>query len=1303
LKGQQFQYLTVSDGLSSRHIYGVEQDRKGFIWIATSEGIDRYDGNELRHYKLYNNAIMPTDIGYRFNVVIDTYGYIWAYTTSGKIFKFSKNEDKFNLIYDAKSAFQSPQSNPYVYNLFFDSANNMWIGTSLGICYAISGDSNHLSFLPGSASKTSSFEEVQAGDILAGTSDGIKLIRINEASEAKIFPNGNISIVTKEISTQSLFFDKQNNVLWIGTASSGPSVYDFKDSALIDLGHLTQHVPIRSIVKDFQDRILIGLDGAGIVTVNSSNYQKIDKLEKGESDAMSLIENSVLDIHCDNEGRIWVATWSGGITIMDFQKPKLQFINYQNNEKNSLRNNQVNSIFEDSGGLIWFGTNSGVSVYDPERKKWNHLAGVMNIENISNYKILAIEEDSNGRIWIGSYANGAHCYDKVSRKLIDYSTKIGIEYIYSVFFDGNDCMWFGGMEKNLVRLDLNSDETFKCQLSNITTIINKDPEQLWVGSTTGLTIVNKNTGITKPYSTKKSDKNLISNQYINCLFQDSSNLLWIGTNGGGLNCYDPVSDSIEVYSVVNGLPSNFIYGVYSDKKGRLWVSTEMGIACFDPKLKTCVGIGNIDGFTNHPYNRNAYARIGSDELAFGGPNGAVLFEPEKISSYPGASHLIINEFKLSYQTVLPGDKGSPLELPIDETSSIRLKYDQKSFSFIFSSINFNNPDQFGYQWKLDGFEADWAPFTNNNMAVYTNIPPGDYDFILRSVNRNNLEISDEKSLHIKVDTPFWMTYLAYTIYVFIVSGLIFMFYLIAKNRLDKKHSADKIRFFINTAHDIKTPTSLIIAPLKDIEADKGLTKEGAYYLKLAQSNAERLLGIINQVLDFDKVESKKAQLVVSSNNLNLYMEDKLESFKSLADRKEIILKYSINTDEAFVDFDQGKMDKIIDNILSNAIKYTPENGNVKVNVKVDEKEWTVEISDTGIGIPKKAQRELFKMYYRAENAINSQKPGSGLGLMLAKSLIQMHGGKISFTSQEGVGTTFKLNIPIKRSSKLSGAVSHPKVPTALIQNRTRHIDYTISPQKLTVIPESQIKILVVEDDNELQDYLVNSLGSRYHVKSADDGQIALDKIRNERFDLVISDVMMPNLRGDELCRILKEDIDTSHIPVILLTALADKKSTISGFESGADNYVNKPFDIEIIFARIDNLLKNRELIRENILKGIAPGKNKVSINNLDEAFIQNMLSIVEKELTNPDFSVLDLCKEVGMSRTLVYEKVKALTNLAPNEFIRTIRMNRAMDLLKSGEHAINEVAYLIGFEDPKYFSTAFKKFFGKSPKNFSRD
>ena len=1297
--GQQVYYLNVKDGLSSRYTHGVEQDFKGLIWFATREGVDRYDGTEFRSYKLHSTVINPTELGYRFNILRDTSAVIWAYTTSGKIFRYNQVRDEFVLVLDLQKEIEIYKNVLYVNRLFFDRSNTLWIGTTVGTYYAkFSGtDFHHVEHY--NDLNSYSFVETDSGMIWEGTQLGVRLLSLTRNTDYKAEGEDVISNATRDINISTLFYDSQNNKLWIGSSNNGPSVYDFNEKRWIDLSKSTPNVPIRSIVKDFHNNIFIGLDGAGIRMFDASNYQIKNVWIKTEDISGGISDNSIQDIHCDLEGRIWISTWFAGITIIDFQKPKLEFIKHQFNI-NSILSSHINSVFEDSDGDLWFGTNFGVSVLKKSINKWDNLSSLENSKELSGYKILTIAEDDRRRIWIGGYANGLHCYDKNSKKLTDFTSKAGTIYLYNAHYDGYGNMWFGGMEGLLTKMDLKSGRFSKYNIRNVTVIINKNKDQLWVGTASGLFLVDNNFEKVIAYSEFAPDLAEISNKYINCLYQDKTGRLWIGTNGGGVNLYDSEKNQLTLFSTEDGLPSNFINSIFSDKNGTIWLGTDMGTGCFDPHTGRSINIGFIENFTNFPSYRNAFASKKSGDFILGGIYGAVVFTPEIIKPYTSKAKLFFNEFRISYQRVLPGDPGSPLKLPIDLESAIVLNFNQNSFSFNFSSINFDKTGQLDYKWKLDGFDSEWTPFTINKTAGYTNIPTGNYTFKIRCYSQNNLVFDDERQIAITIKPPFWETDLAYMVYLVLFSILSWFIYFLLHNKLQKKHASDKIKFFINTAHGIKTPVSLIKAPLRDLEFDKGITNEGLYYLKIAQSNADRLSQIVDQVLDFDKVDTNKSQMELSSNNLASYFKEKIISFQLLADDQGIVFKYNIPDNDVSAMFDVDKMDMIIDNLISNAIKYTQCKGCVELNVGVSDKEWTLKLSDTGIGIPKKDRKNLFKMYYRADNAINSRKPGSGIGLMLIQNLVRLHRGKICFTSTVDLGSTFILSFPRKIVSKKFSLRPYFSVDKKNPTLQTRSLGNDITPDHFTENPSSKIKLLIVEDDSELRNYLVHTLGKQFHVCSTEDGQIAAGMVQKENFDLVISDVMLPNLRGDELCRIIKSNIESSHIPVILLTALSDKQNTIIGLEAGADSYIHKPFDIDIVNSQIGNILKNRQLICESLLRGVNPNPDKVAINNLDKALIKEILNIVERELSNPEFSITNLCRETAMSRTLLYTKIKVHTGLAPNEFIRIIRMNRAMDLLKSGQYTISEIANIVGFHDSKYFSTSFKKFFGKSPSHY---
>lgn len=1297
--GQQVYYLNVDDGLSSRYTHGVEQDLKGLMWFATREGIDRYDGNEFRNYKLHSTVISPSSLGFTISIVCDTADVVWAYTTSGKIFRYNQNTDNFEIMLDLQREIEIYNNELYVHKLFFDRTNTLWIGTNAGTYYArFSGSELKWLYLYNDFIGHS-FVESDSDYIWVGTEDGVRSFSLEDSTRKKIEAKDILYNITKGINISTILYDSQNKKLWIGSSDNGLSVFDFNTKKLIDQSKSTPDVPVRSIVKDKYNNILIGFDGAGIRVMDAITLQMKDVWIKDEDNPGGLSDNSVHDIYCDAEDRIWISTWFAGITIIDFKKPKLELIKHMFNI-NSILASQVNSILKDSDGDIWFATHSGISLLNNSSRRWTYLRDLENSEGIYGYKIMTISEDNRKRIWIGGYGNGLHCYDKKSRKLIDYTSEAGSIYIYNTYYDNNGNMWVGGIASLLTKINMNSNRVSKYNIKNVTVIINKNRDQLWVGTSTGLYILDINSGKVIPYSEFAPELKEVSNDYINCLYQDNTGRLWIGTNGGGVNLYDSVKNHIDVFSTEDGISSNFINGIFPDDNGTVWISTDKGIGCFDPDKKSSINIGFIDNLTNFASYRTSYAKLDSGKFIVGGLIGAVIFTPELIKPYTSKSKLFFNEFRLSYQRVLPGDADSILKLPIDMVSKIRLKYDQNSFSFNFSSINFERTGQLSYKWKLDAFDSDWTPFTSNKTANYTNIPPGDYTFTLRCYSQNFLVFDDERKISITVSPPYWKTNIAILIYFVLLAGFFWMIDRLWHNNLLKKHASDKIKFFVNTAHELRTPVTLIKAPLRDLESDKGITSEGLYYLRIAQSNAEKLSQIVSQVLDFDKADSNKSQLILSSKDLVSYFNEKIDTFQLLAEDQDIRFKYSLPDSEAYAMIDEDKMNKIVNNLFSNAIKYTPHKGSVELNVKVSEKDWTLEVSDTGIGIPRNERKHLFKMYYRADNAINSKKSGSGLGLMLVQNLVRLHGGKIRYTSKEDFGTTFILSFPRKAVFQRNNVQATSPVVNKDSEIQNHNGSNASNAIQVPDIPKSQIKVLIVEDDEELRNYLVHALGKLYHTYSSGDGKLALEMVQNKNFDFVISDVMLPGLRGDELCKRIKSNIESSHIPVILLTALSDKQNTIIGLEAGADCYIPKPFDIDIVNSQISNILKNRQIISESLQKGMSPYSDKIAINNLDKVLMQEILKIVERELANPEFSITNLCRETAMSRTLLYNKIKVHTGLSPNEFIRIVRMNKAMDLLKSGKYTIIEIAGNLGFHDSKYFSTAFKKFFGKSPKHY---
>ena len=654
-----------------------------------------------------------------------------------------------------------------------------------------------------------------------------------------------------------------------------------------------------------------------------------------------------------------------------------------------------------------------------------------------------------------------------------------------------------------------------------------------------------------------------------------------------------------------------------------------------------------------------------------------------------------------YHPVHPMEKNSPLTKILDETNFIQLKYDQNTFSMDVSSINFDNPSSILYSWKLEGFYDQWTPPTSNGTIRYTNLSPGNYTLKVRSILLDNQQILEEREIQILVERPFWLTFWAFLIYALFIIGAAYAFLRYQIIKRERKTSEEKINFFTHAAHDIRTPLTMIKAPLSEIMEKESLSENGQKNIQLAMQSTENLAELANNLINFQKEELYSPQTIVTAHELNHYLSNYMHQFDSFARQKDITLSYESSFDSLDVWIDTSKMDSILRNLLSNALKYTPQGGRVSLKVESNKNTWTLFLSDTGIGMNKEDQKKLFKYLFRGYNTANQTTTGCGIGMLLTYRLIENHEGKISFTSTENVGTTFQLTFPIrsknyqykKEENESTDKVLPVEQETA--GNITTDIQFTDSQTD-----EQAPLILVVEDNAPLRSFIIHSLSDTYQMEGVGNGQEALDFVNERQPDLILSDIMMPVMDGKKMCQIIKSQMETSHIPIILLTALGDKEHILEGLEIKADQYLVKPFDVHILKATIHTLIENRKMLRNRFKSAVTALPEEAPAvelpTSLDDEFIQKVTELV-KEGLGKNFNVDTLCASVNMSRTNFYNKIKALTGIAPAEFIRNIRMQEAALMLKSQRYTVAEVSDKMGFADPKYFTDTFKKFYGVPP------
>ena len=731
------------------------------------------------------------------------------------------------------------------------------------------------------------------------------------------------------------------------------------------------------------------------------------------------------------------------------------------------------------------------------------------------------------------------------------------------------------------------------------------------------------------------------------------------------------------------------------------MGTENGITIYSPEEHSFRNWTREQGLMSVNFNAGSATAYSNSTLVFGGNDGAVRFSTDIQIPEPRYSRLLLRDFMIAYHPVYPGDDGSPLKQDIDETDRLELAYGQNTFSLDVASINYDYPSNILYSWKIDGYHKEWSRPSYDNRILVRNLPPGSYTLQIRAIsNEEKYKTYETRSIQIIITPPVWASVWAMVGYAMLVMIIIFRIIMLHKQ---KKISDEKTRFFVNTAHDIRTPLTLIKAPLEEVVENHLVAEKALPHMNMALRNVDTLLQLTTNLINFERIDVYSSTLYISEYELNSYMNNVCATFRKYAEMKHIRFVYESNFNYLNVWFDSDKMGSILKNILSNALKYTPENGSVCIYASEEGTTWSIEVKDTGIGIPSCEQKNLFKNYFRGSNVVNLKVTGSGIGLMLVYKLVRLHKGKIQIQSAEQQGTCVRIMFPKGnkhfRKAKFISPKEMDECPETVVSGEVSNLPTMKSSQ----MNKSSQRVLVVEDNDELRNYLVGMLTASYNVQSCSNGKDALVIIREFNPDLVISDIMMPEMSGDKLCSTIKTDIEMSHIPVILLTALGDEKDILGGLGIGADAYITKPFSVGILKVTIKNILANRALLR-HVYNSIEDEEEDLPANcsnTLDWKFIASVKGCIEKNMGDSDFNVEMLSSQHHMSRTSFYNKLKVLTGYAPADYIRMIRLQHAAQLLKQGEHTITEVADIVGFSDVKYFREVFKKYYDVSPSKYA--
>lgn len=1295
---QEILRLDNASGLRSQKAYSILEDEYGAVWIGTKAGVNRYNGRTLKNYTLTGDVYSFEDMAGAGRIVrlYHNNGDLYAYDTSGKIYLYSKVFDRFDVILQL-----SEHTN--------GDALNKYIQTSDGCELFAMNDGlymrrDHESVKPIIPNITVNELLLADDKVFVGTVSGLKILnRDRTISDVNSLQGLNII---------SMYHDVRNNRIYAGTFDRGLWVLDLSDLTSCQVHPESELLskPIRSVIELTPDDIVVGVDGNGVLSLDKNNNQLNVLVNTDINPDFAFVGNGIYALNTDSSGNLWIGSYTGGVTMISFSSYPIQVLIHRMEGNNSLANNNVNAIIENSDGNIWYATDSGISIADARSASWRHV--------LENEVIVTMCQTSNGEVLAGCYGEGLYLLDKSGNIKKHWTQRDGTlpyDYIFTVKVDSQGNIWIGSPHGALTVIDSDSHNMRQFLIDKILSINVLENGNVCVGTVNGFYIVNQQKDSFNWYANQREHDGQDINSYIIPTLFNSDSTVWLGTEGGGLMLYDiPDRRIVKKYKVADGLPSNDIYSLQKDASGRLWVGTGNGIAIVDDTVAS--SLNYINGVARE-YNKLSSTQLASGDLIFGGTAGAVRFSPEKISAIDYSAKLRITGFYIEGITDEQNMELLPSIKKMIDDRHIILAYDHNSFQLDYEAINIQFRDDISYRYILDGYDKEWSDISFDETARFRNLPSGNYILKIQALRKSDGRVLDSQTIQISVKNPWWNTFWAWMIYVIIIGWLVYLLIRYKWYQLRKRHDEDKIRFFINTAHDIKTPLSLIMAPIEELGRQDGLPDKSQYLLEIAGNNIRKLNAVTAQLLDFEKIDTKKSTVKFEPLNLNYLLSEEVSCFRNVCDKKDVKLTLDVPEESVVISADRHLMELMLDNLLSNACKYTPSGGNVDICLYANKNKVHISVSDDGIGIPAKEQRNIFTNVYRAENARATQEAGNGFGLLQVKRIVDLLKGRISFKSKEGQGTVF--TISFKRIYDAPAIQWNSGNMTSSVDEiRTYSVPASCLPT------DKNETLLIVEDNDDLRNYLASTFKAEYNVVTTSSADDALKFLENHYSDIILSDVMMPGIQGDEFCKIVKGNPATAGIPVILLTAKTNHDAIVEGIEKGADDYISKPFSLDILKTKIKGMLNNRKRIRDFWLNQavkkvetqesisqpdfttVHPAEDSLSqtpditMSESDCAFVDKATNIILSNISDAEFDIEALCREMAMSRTLFFSRLKSLTGKGPQEFIRILRLEKASELLKSGI-SVSEACEKTGFANSKYFSTVFKKYFGVSPSKYN--
>jgi signal transduction histidine kinase/ligand-binding sensor domain-containing protein/AraC-like DNA-binding protein len=1309
------EHFEIERGMSydERLVFSICQDQKGFLWFATQNGLDRYDGYSFASFKypLNSKLLGEKEPG---TIAEDMQGNIWVASLNGGIEKFDTEKQTFKNYIPDTSKPQTDFANS-VYEVFIDRNDMIWLGTGYGLHIFNKENETFTTFRYSEKDSSSlghnsinGIYEDKSGTIWLATGGGLDRY---DREENKFYhywhyPNNPWGDPKTNIYWLQQIIEDGDSVLWIG--SDGGLLMFNKKTEKIFLFHRDKSTiegknksVIRSLCKDSSGRIWLGtstgIDFFDKRTNTFVNFRPEERIFE------YLDKEPILSLLFDKSGLLWIASSSNGIYKVNFPDPS--FNNYIQNLGNGkeFSLDGVLYFWEEKDGNIWVCTTKGYGQLDLMKNR------ILDSYTFSNIRVVWKVIDD---LWILPLAGGLYKLDIKKNKWECYidSVETPYEYVFRSIFLGNDgTCWLGNYLGEFFSLNLKSKK-----IENITKIkghiyaIYQDSYGLvWFGGfTTGLFCYDPRTNLIQEYTSDPNDSTTIIDDNFYSYCEDKNGTLWLGCLTGIVR-YNRSENNFTRFYGNNDFMKGIVKHILEDDNGNLWIGTENGITKFNPTTGQFKDYYSSKYFPEITFSRLVGYKASNGEMYFGGENGFIRFHPDSVKEETFIPPIAITGFK-KFEKYYPFGK------------EIELMHDDNFLTFEFAALSYLNSAENQYAYMMEGIDRDWVYCGTRRFASYPNLSPGEYIFRVKGSDCNRVWNEAGTSIKITIFPPWWATTWAYIIYAFFILSVIYFTWKLQLKRVRNKHELEmtkfeaekmhevdelKSRFFANISHEFRTPLTLILGLAKKIvdKTKETTSREDAGVIK---RNADRLHGLVNQLLDLSKLESGNMTLQTSSINLIPLLKGLVLSFASFAERKRITLKFNSDEEEIVAYIDKDKIEKIVINLLSNAFKFTPQGGKIEFDVIRTDKNIEISVSDTGIGMSPDRIEKIFDRFYQVDSSHTREQEGTGLGLALTKELVELHKGKIRVESSEGKGSTFTVTLPLGKD--------HLK-PEETIESKSEEVEKTV-PEELDLGYEYEVNkvkssveklseeetllLLIVEDNADVRNYIKGNLEEDFRILEVEDGEDGLNQSINHIPDLIISDVMMPKMDGFEMCDKLKNDERTSHIPVIMLTAKATDKDKIDGYKTGADDYIMKPFDTEVLRARINNLIQQRDRLREHFKKEGIFQIDDTNVTPTDKIFLTKALDIINKHLSDESFSVDVFANEIAMSRSQLGRKLVALVGESPGDLIRRIRLTKAAKLIEENFGNISEIAAEVGFNNPSNFARSFKTQFGVSPSDY---